>query len=613
MLVQRLVEYARQNSTTKPFHRQREFSWELCLSSSGVAARLDERRDPDEARQGRGQRHLVPSVTRTAGVAPQLGADDVQYVLGWGDDTTKPERVADCHRQFVDLIGRWAESVAGRCPQAEIVREFYARGGVAELPRPADIGAKQGVLISVDGVRITTLEALTRFWEDEVARRKTGGTSGLCLVCGRFGVLADTVPGNLSKNLVPGASNNPALISVNERVFGYRLATGLQHTPICLTCGDAMNTALTDLLSGPHTLGMAKQDSVMTWWVLGDAPKDFFDIMPVHPDPGAVNRTLERLRNGQPLLAVDDIQSNIEEGRFCSVTLGGNSSRVIIRDWIDLPLSDAMAHLAHWYDDHEIATPWDMKPATYPLWQLERATGRWDKDRNAYRDFKEKANGRPEHIHRDLLRAVLRGVPLPLSVMRHVVQRIAHDGRVDEPRAALLRLAAQRHPRKETGMSPGLDEQRDDPAYVAGRAFAIYEAIQLASVNSRNPRGSTKSDNGSNGDGQEDTGRTGRKTLSATFTDRHFSGAVTNPRPALTAASKLAPSWLGVLERSAWGGTAQYLRGKLDSVMEKAGVIPGRLNPEQQAEFILGYHHQRARDAHERRERRAKRDNDDTA
>ena len=42
MLVQRLVEYARQNSTTKPFHRQREFSWELCLSSHGVAARLDE-------------------------------------------------------------------------------------------------------------------------------------------------------------------------------------------------------------------------------------------------------------------------------------------------------------------------------------------------------------------------------------------------------------------------------------------------------------------------------------------------------------------------------------------------------------------------------------------
>jgi CRISPR-associated protein Csd1 len=68
-----------------------------------------------------------------------------------------------------------------------------------------------------------------------------------------------------------------------------------------------------------------------------------------------------------------------------------------------------------------------------------------------------------------------------------------------------------------------------------------------------------------------------------------------------------------VLERSAWGGTAHHLREKLDSVMEKAGVIPGRLNPEQQAEFILGYHHQRARDAHERRERRAKRDNGGTA
>ncbi|WP_246538758.1 type I-C CRISPR-associated protein Cas8c/Csd1 [Saccharopolyspora endophytica] len=605
MLVQRLVEYAREHSTSKPFHREREFSWELALSSTGKKPRLDECRDADEARKGRGQRHLTPAVTRTVGVAPQMGADDVQYVLGWGDEGTKPARVQDCHQQFVDLINRWAEESAGECPEAEVVRDFYARGGVAEVQRPDEIGAKQGVLISVDGVRIITLDALTWFWEAEVARRKTGGTTGLCLVCGRDGVLAETVPGNLSKRLVPGAANNPALISVNERVFGYQLTTGLHHTPICLACGDAMNTALTELLSGPHTLGAAQQDSVMTWWTLGDAPKDFFNIMPGKPDPAAVNRVLERLRGGQPLLVADSVRSQAAEGRFCSVTLGGNSSRVVIRDWIDMPLSEVMANLAGWYDDHEIATVWDEYPVHYPLWQLERATGRWDKDRKAYRDFRDTANGQPEHVHRDLIGAVLRHKPLPASMPRHVVQRITNDGTVDGPRAALLRFALQRHPRKDTDMPPGLDEQRTDPAYIAGRAFAVYEAIQLASVDSRNPSRNEPDGAGESGNG--------RKKLNATFKDRHFSGAVSNPRPALTAASKLAPGWLGVIRRSKWSGLAFTLEGKLSAVLALADEIPGRLNPKQQAEFILGYHHQHAHDAQQRRERRAQRGDSDAA
>jgi CRISPR-associated protein Csd1 len=542
-----------------------------------------------------------------------LGADDVQYVLGWGDETTKPPRVRDCHEQFVELINRWAETVADECPEAEVVRDFYARGGVAQLERPEDIGAKHGVLITVDGVPIITLDALTRFWEDEVARRKTGGAFGLCLVCGRIGVLADTVPGNLSKSLVPGAANNPALISVNERVFGYGLTTGLQHTPVCLACGDAMNTALTELLSGPNSLGVAQQDSVMTWWVLGDAPQDFFDVMPGKPDPDAVSRVLERLRNGQPLLASSGVRSDVKEGRFCSVTLGGNSSRVMIRDWIDMPLSDAMANLARWYDDHEIVTPWDSDPVTYPLRRLESATGRWDKDRKGYRDFRDAANGRPEQIHRDVLRAVLRGSPLPPSVMQHVLHRITNDGWVDGLRAALLRFALQRHPRKEVGMSPGLDEERTDSAYVAGRAFAVYESIQLASVSSRNPTIAAQGADDEKTGGNGDPAGTSRKTLNATFKDRHFSGAVTNPRPALTAASKLTPGWLGVLRRSKWSGLAFQMEEKLSNVLALTDTIPGRLNPEQQAQFVLGYHHQHAHEAKARRERRARRDNDDAA
>ncbi|GAA4850143.1 type I-C CRISPR-associated protein Cas8c/Csd1 [Saccharopolyspora rosea] len=600
MLVQRLVEYAREQCTSKPFHREREFTWRLNLSTKDGKAALYDCRAPDGRGKPRGQRHLVPSVTRTVGVAAQLGADDVQYVLGWGDDTTKPTRVEECHRAFVELIDRWAEAASQRCPEAEVVRGFYARCGVEELHRPDGVTAKQGVLITVDDTPITELEALTQFWVEEVARRKTGGTTGLCLVCGQESVLADTVPGNISKALVPGAANNPALISVNAKPFGYQLTTGLEHTPICLACGDAMNTALTALLSGQYATGMPGQDSVLTWWTLGQPPSGFFAVMPDQAHPKDVNRLLKRLYTGDLAAVARASSPGLATDRFCSVTLGGSSSRIMVRDWIDMPLPEVEENLAHWYHDHLINTRWDDEPVAFPLRELERATGRWDREQRRYADPKtDTAVDRPEHVHRDLLRAALRRVPLPPAVWQHVLRRISTDGRIDGPRAALLRLGLRRHPRKEITMPAGLDETSEDPAYVAGRAFALYERIQYHASAADRAKQRSRDDNASTDTPEEER----PKGLNATFTDRYFSGAVTNPHTALMAGSRLLSPWLSKIRRAGKPGLARLLKSELDQVLKRAPSLPRRLTPEQQAQFVLGYHHQCAHDADQRRAR----------
>lgn len=100
------------------------------------------------------------------------------------------------------------------------------------------------MLIAVDGKPVIEHESLIRFWTDEVARRKGSGTTGICLVCGQDADLVDTVPGNISKRLVPGTENNAALVSVNERVFGYGLITGLANIPICLLHSGTLAEAL---------------------------------------------------------------------------------------------------------------------------------------------------------------------------------------------------------------------------------------------------------------------------------------------------------------------------------------------------------------------------------
>lgn len=606
MLLRRIVDYAHEHCTVAPFFKQREFQWQLELSSETGACELVDLRGPDHRGRISGKKHAVPAVTRTVGVAPHLGADDAQYVLGWGDETTKPERVQQCHAAFVELFRRWAATVgeggdAQARSAARTVCDFYDGGGLSEEYRPSDLAAKHGVLIVVDGTPITVRPELARFWAREVTSRKGSATAGVCLVCGHHGSLLDTIPGNVSKTLVPGATNSAALVSVNAVSFGYELATGLRHTPVCVDCGNAVNTGLTELLSGQHVLQMDTQDTALTWWTVGEERPEVGMLMPGRPDPDAVHQLLGQLHTGQLQRAAEAADRHGSD-RFCSLTVSGNSARIMVRDWIDVPLPRILTHLARWYAHHRIHTTSSDEPVPFGLQTLVRATGRWRRDTQQYDkpSSKDRQAGRPAWVYRDLMRTSLRGQILPTTVWQHVLRRIAADGHVDGPRAALLRLASHPDPSKEESMSAELDENHDDAAYLCGRVFALYENLQyLAHAQSTAAVSADEENTG--------TGQNAAKTerLNTTFGDRHFAGAMRNPRPALLAASRLLKPWSAKMRRDPKKKAAAHaLNVQIDALMERvhqSGAIPARLRPEQQCQFVLGYHCQRAHDARERR------------
>ncbi|OXM50339.1 type I-C CRISPR-associated protein Cas8c/Csd1 [Amycolatopsis thailandensis] len=578
MLLQRLVGYSEDHVTTPPFHREREFLWRLDLFTDGRETRLTGLREPDGKR--RGQYRVAPAVTRTVGVAPQLGADDVQYVFGWGDDTTKPERVAECHRRFADLIRRWAENDPRDAAAARLAG-FYR--DEAMLARPEGVAAKDGVLIAVDDELAIHRPSLVRFWTAEVTRRK-GGTAprqGLCLVCGQTGQLVNSMPGTVPKRLVPGAGNDAALVSVNASVFGYGLTDDLTHTPICFTCGNAVGSGMTQLLGSRHAINLPGQDSRMVWWVLGAEEPDVLSGFATGPDPDQVNALLKRLWSGDLARAKDTAERIGSDERFCSLTVGGNASRIMVRDWIDLPLPTALLSVARWYRDTLMVTYGLDEPVAFGLWQLVLATGRWEArpgESGRYTELGSKSGRRRDHVQRDLLARALRGLPLPASVLHHVLHRIAADGRIDAPRAALLRLALCDPQEKESRVSAGLDENNTDTAYLYGRVFAHLEKIQ------RKAHG---------------------PDVNATFGDKFRGSAQSNPIPAVMTGTKLAKAWLAKIRRKPeTRAAAEALHTTLDALMDKidsAEPLPGFLPPQRQAQFVLGYHQQRAADSRQAR------------
>ncbi|HKS48292.1 MAG TPA: type I-C CRISPR-associated protein Cas8c/Csd1 [Amycolatopsis sp.] len=563
MLLQRLVEYAGRDEDAKPFHRSRQFHWELRIDGNGrlLGTRLETLVTPDARGRPRGADHVVPTAVRARGVAPNLTADDVQYVLGWANADSKPSRVAQCHQAFVELVESWAGSPEGsEDPVAQAVAGFYRSGALADIVRDETCTAKQGVLITVNDVPAYQAASVVSFWTNEVARRKGGGETGLCLVCGKAAFLLNTVPGKVPARFVPGAGNDAALVSINKQVFGYDLTTQLGCSPICLTCGEAVSAGLAGVLSSPQSTSYGGQDSRLAWWVTEPVPFD--PVMPVFDaDPETVNSLLASVHTGRK-------RSGFDTAKFCALTVGGNVARVMVRDWLEIPLEALTRNVAAWFDDHQITPLFPRESGYRSLPTFVRATGRWLRRENRYAPLGAKGADRPDDVQRDLLAAAIRNVPLPPSLLAHLVHRVCTDGRLDTARAALIRLALTRSPLMKEKVMPGLDPANTDPAYVAGRIFAALEALQY---------------DASNG------------SLNTTYADRYFAGAITNPRAALINGRKDAKAWLRKL-RGARRGTAVNHEKTLDELfgLLPAEAIPARASLKQQSLFLVGYHHQRA-------------------
>jgi CRISPR-associated protein Csd1 len=154
----------------------------------------------------------------------------------------------------------------------------------------------------------------------------------------------------------------------------------------------------------------------------------------------------------------------------------------------------------------------------------------------------------------------------------HLLRRIHADGRVDLPRAALLRLILVRSKDSpEENYMAGLDPDLPSTAYQCGRMFAVLELIQRTAL--------------------------GRE-VNTTIADKYLPAATATPPAILTMLRKNATGHMKRL-RGSNKGAYHALGTRLDEVLSHLSPDPGiprTLDLPGQAEFILGYHHQRAAD-----------------
>ncbi|KOV82313.1 hypothetical protein ADL03_25420 [Nocardia sp. NRRL S-836] len=578
----RLREFAQTRDDMPPmFYARRNVRWMLELRADGTAVgELVDLAVPNEPARSKGRREVVPNLQRS-GMKPQpfLGCDDLKYALGWADQNASAKDLAwahRCHDDFTALADQWAQAHPTD-RGAKALQRFLRNGGPQQLPRPHKYAASDTIAFRYKGGFVHLSPQARQHWTGVAVQRKSSGTHSLCLVCGQQDLLIDTFPQQITAGLIPAIGVDPdnrsknqpkpnpvTPASINRQSMGFELLTQLIHSPICMACAESSVAALDHLLRDrDHTRRIG--DTALTWWLLNATPGTVAPITLVfNPDDAAIDALLTDppTADGSPSdhqlvklagTVMDSPKTGRPPGRvntsvFCAAAVSANKTRLILRDWIDVPLPAAKRAVRQWFADQSVINPWTGQIHRFSLHRLVLACGRWSRKTKNYLPLGEPAADRPLWAQRELLTAALHKTAPPRSLAQHLVRRLRTDQHLDPQRHALLKLLLARTFHTDRENHVALDDTNDNLAYIAGRLFAVLESLQYSA---------TKLDN---------------KNLNTTLADRYLSAASCSPArvmPELIRGSQAHLKKLRTRNRPA--SAVAYAKQR--------GDLCGRLNP----------------------------------
>jgi CRISPR-associated protein Csd1 len=534
------------------------------INADGKYLGIDERRgtkhiptnnDPHRTKPDKGKELLVPKPhgnTANPGFS-RFFVDTLARVLPVSDEakSVASRQTFWCQmRHAADQTGDAAlkalcnfdDAVRGDATLAHIIKADVE----AFKPGPGD--RCTFALYDDDGTTILERSSVQEWWRSYYAKfdqdRQNDGPVGVCQITGQNGPRATSHP---SLPMIPGGLPGGVRIVSNDKdaFLSYNLDASA-NAAISFRGADGYTRALTALLQNKpsHSKVTIGQVTFLFWTRKKcDISLDISAIE--NAAPATVESLLKSVPKGMETLAID-------ANDFYCLTLSGNSARVVIRDYLETPVSAVRQNLAAWFRDLRIIEPWGKEQTTaFPLWQLALATAL---------DSDAVSPSTPPL----LMEAALRRHPLPDTILANCLKRLSAEGGSGfrAIRLGLIKLVLNR---KDHAMTEELDPARTTPAYLCGRLMAVFERVQWGALS----------------------------TVNATVVDRFYGTASTAPGLIFPRLFKSAQQHLGKLH-SENPGMAVNLQKNLESLCAGIAKFPNLLTLPQQGEFALGFYHQRA-------------------
>lgn len=551
------------------------------------------------------------SAKRTSGIVPYPLVDEAAYALGVDRETggTSDRRAAAKHAAFLKLLQKIQHSPIVQDTALKEALNVLQRTLSQQLfrndPRFPEILSKDWVAFTFEGAGLEGQllfehEEIKQFWAEHLSRevtahKKTSLVShGTCSVCNRHAQLVRIAPTKVKKL----SGGDRQLMSLNASAFvSFASDISDAHLGVCLRCAEHISQTLNHLIQDDRhrkTLLLALQaggkvnydspaNQVAVFWQKSPQEGDIdrqeielstLSVAALMESGPEVEATLNLLQSFlETPWSPKDYALGIPDNRFFLAVLSPNGKgRIALREWIAVTLNDLKDRLRAYLQALKLRSPEGSasRPPTIPEIVV------------ALRNAQNRKGGLAEispNLVRGLLRTAYLGTPPPPGLLEAAVKRLRSPrGREFQPinrqpapfqvLAAVLKLALY-YGTKEAETMEHLNPLHLDPAYLCGRLLAVLEEAQRRAA----------------------TGK-----LNTTLVDRFYGAAATGPAAAFAPLLKLAhTAHLPKIRRENRG--YRQLDQTLTDIMTKleaAGGFPLTLSLSAQAQFALGFYHQRA-------------------
>lgn len=559
MILQALNDYyQRRQRSPNPQDRlpafgleEKEIPFVIEIDAEGQLVSLADTRTLD-GKKKIGQRFLVPQgIKKTSGVAANLLWDNAEYVLGV-DTKGKPERVAEQHAAFrarLEALPEDALNDAG----LQAILAFLNKLDLSQLealPAWPDILAANPVMtfrLHGDIELVCQRPAVVA----AIAQTSDVTPDGICLVSGNPMAIERLHPA--IKGVWGAQTSGANIVSFNLDAFNSYGKSRGANAPLGKPATFAYTTALNHLLARDSRQRIQVGDASTVFWAeqandLETALPDLFG----EPRKDNPNQGTDALKVLYQAVQSGKFTKGSANDRFHVLGLAPNAARIAIRFWETATALDLAKRIARHFDDIKIArAPHD--PEHLSLFRLLTSLA-----------VQGKADNIPPNVGGEVMRAILEGLPYPVSLLNLAVQRCRAEQKPSYPRAAVIKASLNRVIRRthnEKEFMVMLDPTNTHPAYLLGRLFATLEKIQEEASPS----------------------------LNATIRDRYYGAASSTPVAVFTTLLRLHNHHLGKLNK----GRAVQMERLVGEIMGGLDDFPRILTLPDQGRFALGYYHQR--------------------
>lgn len=543
-------------------YEKEELDFIIIIDKEGNFVDLQNKRE-----NKRGKAYFVPkAVVRTASVKPNLLWDKIEYVTGFSKDEKKSAQSIKYNEAFIEKLKSLPEELRKEYGISAVLK-FYDKKQSEELIKHQ--GWEECLKISgwmsfqLDGENdlVANGEIVKSYQEKEFLSGKYEEDDinklkkEVCLITGDKKIVK-----RLNSELrLPGSDKNVKIVAFQKNSgfdsYGKEQA---YNAPISILAENNYSAALKHLIDSKTNKKIVSDTTILFW-----SERKTEEITPEEEVFSWVIAA-QKVDEDNPDKDVDKIETFINSiftgqlaaertNHFYVLGLSPNAARISVRFWKTPSVEDFGKNIKKHFDDFEIVHgPKEQKYLS--LYQILSSTALQYKMENV-----------PPNLVGKVIESIIDGTPYPQSLLQQCIRRIRAEQNVNRTRAAILKAYLNRKIRfkqsnqKEITMS--LDPNNTNVAYRTGRLFATLEKIQEEA----NPG------------------------INTTIRDRYYGAASSSPVTVFPRLLSLKNSHLKKLNE----GKKIYFEKLIGEIISEMSSFPKNLSLNEQANFAIGYYHQR--------------------